>query len=170
MGLSSTITAAFSLMLLIGAMTNLLTLSSQLREGLLDLSERLTGGCQDQSAELSILSINGSEVVAGLRILRGCGLRLRDLATSDLYAYYRTGGGLQGFSRLRPGLDWWVVNVTAPGGVELLNPSEPGAWEGVLDPGEEAVIMAMLPAGFEPGYGVALILVTPDGWRLVGAG
>ncbi len=169
--MSTAVTASFALMLLIGAMASLLTLSSEVRSGLLELSEKMrSDGCQARSAVLEVKWINGSEVGAGLRLHSGCGLKLRDLASSDLYAYYWTLSGARGFSRLRPDQDWRVLEVRGPAGLELLNPSTPGAWEGVLDPGEEAVMLARLPGEFDAGRGAVLVLVTPDGDRVVGGG
>ncbi|MCS7145362.1 MAG: hypothetical protein RMJ28_07095 [Nitrososphaerota archaeon] len=171
MGVSSTITASFALMLFMAAMANLLTLSSEIRGALIELSNSLEGrGCVHRYAELGVSRINGSELEARLILWRGCGLRLRDLASSDIYIYYKTVAGAGGFSRLRPGVEWVLVNVRAPGGVELLNPSNPAAWEGILDPSEEAVILVRLPDDVDVEYGVALVLVTPDGDRVMGAG
>lgn len=171
MGVSSTITTSFALMLLIGAMANILTLSSEVRNSMVELADWLNGyGCLHRSAYLVITSIEGQQVNATLIIDGECGISLRDLASSEIYAYYRTVEGGGGFSRLRPGLEWFIVDVRARGGVELLNPSNPALWEGVLDPGEEAWIDLRLPESFEPSYGVVLVLVTPDGDRVVGAG
>lgn len=171
MGLSTAVTASFALMLLIGGMAGMLTLASEVRGSLLELSERANSeSCPARAASLEVKSINGSEVRVGLRLHSGCGLRLRDLAASDLYAYYWTLSYNRGFSSLRPGQDWRVLEVRGPAGMELINPSEPAAWEGVLDPGEEAVISVRLPSGFDPVRGVAFALVTPDGDRVVGGG
>lgn len=171
MGLSSTITTAFALMLLIGTMANILALSSEVRSTLIELSERLSErGCLERSAELGVVGVNEGVLEVRLMLWRGCGLRLRDLASSDIYVYYKTLGGGGGFSRLRPGTDWLVSEVRTQRGVELLNPSNPAAWEGVLDPGEEAVILVRLPEGVDLDYGVALVLVTPDGDRVMGTG
>ncbi|MEM2952055.1 MAG: hypothetical protein QXZ00_04370 [Nitrososphaerota archaeon] len=171
MGVSSTITTSFALMLLIGVMANILTLSSDVRYSMVELADWLNGyGCLRRSAYLVITSINGSRVTASLLIDGDCGLTLRDLASSEIYAYYRLVQGGGGFSRLRPGQEWRVSEVTGPAGVELLNPSSPALWEGVLDPGEEARMELSLPSDFDPSYGVVLVLVTPGGDRVVGAG
>lgn len=165
MGFSSSVAAVFATMLAVSLLVHLASLSVDLEERIADLVVALEGrSCGQRVANIS-MDDTGDLI---LYLERGCGILLRDLARSDIYLYYRRAGGGSGIRHMVPPRDWWVVEVRALDGAELLNPSTPSRWEGVLDPGEYAVIRLTLPEDLEPGGAAYLILSLPDGDVLVG--
>ncbi len=165
MGVSSSVAAAFVIMLVVSLMVNLASLTLDLEEKLAELLNRLTDrGCAQRRAHIGM--DEAGDVV--LFLDSGCGILLSDLARSDIYVYYRRAGGGSGLAHLLPTEDWWIVEVGMVDGGELINPSSPERWEGVLDPGEYALIRLRLPDDMEAGGAAYVMISLPDGEVLVG--